>query len=251
MILRNPFSVLPASFIFALGLLFLISSSALHALPARIKSTVPEIGAAEVDPAIKEIRVTFDRDMSEGMSWTGSGEAFPPSPKDAKPKWIDKRTCAFPVKLEAGKFYRIGVNSTDFTNFQDGSGVPAAPRVIYFTTKGATEEILARMEKPMVILFDPDSGDSEVGAGTSELSVTFDIPMSLGMSWVGGGEHFPQSPEGAKPTWSEDMKTCTFPVVLKPDSLYRLNLNGILYNNFQSSWGVPLDPVDYTFQTSP
>jgi len=223
----------------------------LHALPARIKSSVPEIGATEVDPAIKEIRVTFDRDMSEGMSWTGSGEAFPPSPKDAKPKWIDKRTCAFPVKLEAGKFYRVGINSTEFQNFQDESGAPAAPRVIYFTTKGATEDILARMEKPMVILFEPDSGAPDVSAGTTELRVTFDVPMAAGMSWVGGGEHFPQIPDGARGEWSEDFKTCIFPVILKPDWDYRINLNGVLYNNFQSAWGVPLDPVDYTFQTAP
>lgn len=185
------------------------------------------------------------------MSWTGSGEAMPAMPKNQKAKWADKRTCVLPVKLEAGKFYRVGINSTDFQNFKGVNGYPARPKVIYFTTKGATEEILARLEKPMVAAFDPDSGSEGVSSGTTELKLAFDVPMSPGMSWVGSGDSFPQISDGVTGSWSEDGKTCTLPVKLEPNSEYRISLNGILFINFQSSWGVPLDPVDYSFRTGP
>lgn len=47
----------------------------------QIIRTQPKAGATGVDPSIKEIRVTFDRDMGQGMSWTGGGPEFPPVDK--------------------------------------------------------------------------------------------------------------------------------------------------------------------------
>ena len=78
--------------------------------PTIIK-TEPEFGATGVSSALKEITVTFDRDMSSGMSWTGGGPEFPPVDKSRKATWTDKRTCMLPVKLDRGTFYRVGVNS--------------------------------------------------------------------------------------------------------------------------------------------
>src|SRR3954451_12762436 len=74
----------------------------------RIVATSPVIGANDVDPSLKEITVTFDRDMAGGFSWTGSGPEYPGS---GKPAWKDKRTCALPVKLDSGHYYRVGINS--------------------------------------------------------------------------------------------------------------------------------------------
>ena len=66
--------------------------------PQLIEAT-PAPGATDVDPKLTEIRVTFDRDMSESMSWTGGGPEFP-GDASQKAKWIDKRTCVLPVKLK-------------------------------------------------------------------------------------------------------------------------------------------------------
>ena len=44
----------------------------------------PSPGSASVDPNLKYIEVTFDRDMGAGMSWTGGGEIFPPLRNDEK-----------------------------------------------------------------------------------------------------------------------------------------------------------------------
>ena len=68
-------------------------------------------------PRSTEITVTFDQEMGGGMSWTGGGPEFPPSPEGQKAQWRDKRTCVLPVKLEAGHFYRVGINSTSYQNF--------------------------------------------------------------------------------------------------------------------------------------
>ena len=48
------------------------SAAAVEKTPyPQIMETVPKIGATDVDPALREITVTFDRDMGGGMSWTG------------------------------------------------------------------------------------------------------------------------------------------------------------------------------------
>jgi len=66
----------------------------------------------------------------------------------------------------------------------------------------------------------------------------------------GGGAHFPKVPDGQKPRWSEDRKTCVLAVELKANWEYRLGLNSPSHKNFQSAGGVPLDPILYTFKTN-
>src|SRR6266699_7333823 len=88
----------------ALAMLFL------HMVPSAAKeeaanapsivTTTPKQGALDVDPDLKEIRVTFDREMGKGMSWTGGPPNFPSIPDGAMPLWTDSRTCVLPVKLE-------------------------------------------------------------------------------------------------------------------------------------------------------
>jgi hypothetical protein len=63
---------------------------------------VPKNGAKEVDPAIKELRVTFNVAMGDGFSWTGGGSQFPTIPEGKKPFWTeDHKTCVLPVELAA------------------------------------------------------------------------------------------------------------------------------------------------------
>jgi beta-lactamase regulating signal transducer with metallopeptidase domain len=216
----------------------------------RIIATSPKVGAKEVDPALKEITVTFDRDMGGGMSWTGGGPDFPKSPEGAKAHWRKKRTCVLPVTLEAGHYYRVGINSTSYQNFRGTNGLPAAVSAIYFTTRGASEALQIKTKAPEIVSLNPANGARDVSPAVTELRVTFNVPMGGGMSWCGGGSNFPAAPEGARAYWTEDLKTCVLPVKLKPDSSYELGLNSPSQKNFQSAAGVPLPPVDYTFKTS-
>ena len=108
-------------------------------LPPVVLSVEPAVGAVDVDPAIKEIRVTFSKKMTD-KSWS-----WPTGNKYAEPKVEggeihferDGRTCVMPVKLEPGKTYVVGVNSERFRGFRDTQGHPALPYLIVFRTKAA------------------------------------------------------------------------------------------------------------------
>ena len=103
--------------------------------PPTLVSSTPADGAKNVDPALKEITVTFDQDMSEGFSWTGSGPEHPQTPEGATAQWRGKRTCVLPVKLEPGHRYRVGINSPSYRNFRSVAGESADISSIHFNTK--------------------------------------------------------------------------------------------------------------------
>ncbi len=108
-------------------------------LPPVVLSVEPKVGATDVDPDTKEIRVTFSKKMTD-KSWS-----WPTGNKYAAPKVAggtihfepDGRTCVMPVKLQPGKTYVIGVNSERFRGFQDTQGHPALPYLLVFRTKAA------------------------------------------------------------------------------------------------------------------
>ena len=217
--------------------------------PPRAVLTIPTVGARDVDPATSEIAVTFDRDMAGGFSWTGGGSNYPPMIEGQRPHWRNSRTAVLPIKLEPGHYYRVGINSKSHRNFRSAAGIPAQPSAIYFTTRGASDELVARTQKPMLLEMTPANGATGVDPGTTELRVTFSVPMGGGFSWTGGGPDYPVAPEGQGPRWTEDQRTCIRPVRLEPNRQYRLGLNSPSHKNFQSVAGVPLDPVIYTFRT--
>jgi len=108
----------------------------LDAVPPVVVKAIPEAGAADIDPGLTEIKVTFSKDMQDrSWSWvTLSKESFPEL--TGKPEYqADKRTCTLPVKLESGKTYAIWVNSEKFHNFQDAAGRSAVPYLLVFKTK--------------------------------------------------------------------------------------------------------------------
>ena len=214
-----------------------------------IVKTVPEIGVTEVDSELKEIKVIFDRKMQKGMSWTGGPPEFPPTDSSQKARWLDDRTCVLPVKLESGTFYRLGLNSKSFQNFKCAKGVACPPTSLYFVTEGATDEIKGRVRVPEAVKLDPENGATSVDPSTTQISITFDVPMGAGMSWTGGGEDFPKSVEGKSASWSADKLTCTLPVNLEPEHQYRVGVNSLWHNNFQSESGVQVVPVEYSFKT--
>jgi RNA polymerase sigma-70 factor (ECF subfamily) len=108
----------------------------IESVPPVVVKTVPEAGAADVDPKLTEIKVTFSKDMQDdSWSWVVlSKESFPT--QDGKVKYLaDKRTCVLPVKLEPGKTYAIWVNTDKAVNFKDTAGHPAVPYLLVFKTK--------------------------------------------------------------------------------------------------------------------
>jgi RNA polymerase sigma-70 factor (ECF subfamily) len=217
--------------------------------PPKIVKTSPQIGETDVDPELTEITVTFDQDMADGMSWTGGKPEYPPVQPGKEASWRDKRTCVLPVKLSKAKYYRVGINSQSYQNFQSVSGVPVDPTAIYFTTKGASQELKNKVKPPQIVSLSPANGAKDADPKIKSLRVTFNVPMSEGASWTGGGDHFPKIPEGKGPSWTKDHKTCILPVELKPDWEYSLGLNSPSFKNFRSAGDIPLEPVEYSFKT--
>ncbi|MGI8906973.1 MAG: Ig-like domain-containing protein [Candidatus Sumerlaeaceae bacterium] len=213
----------------------------------QIVSMSPANGATDVDPALIGIQVTFDTDMAGGMSWTGGGPEFPKIPEGAKGYWRDKRTCILPVQLQPGSSYRVGINAPSFQNFKSVAGVPAPQAVLTFRTRGSAPAGGAKA--PQIVSMTPANGATAVDPALSAIQVTFDTPMGSGMSWTGGGSAYPKTPDGQRPGWSADKKTCTLPVKLEANHQYQLGLNSVSFKNFTSEAGVPLEPVVYTFKT--
>lgn len=101
-----------------------------------VLETTPRTGDTAVDPSLKEIRVTYNREMMDGSwSWSQTGdETFPEVAGD--PHYLaDGRTCVLPVKLQPGRTYEIWLNSGKFHNFQDQAGRPAVPYFLRFQTR--------------------------------------------------------------------------------------------------------------------
>jgi len=102
----------------------------------RVVDTFPANEALDVDPSVGEIRVTFDKEMSDrSWSWVRSSpEAFPESTGDIH-YLDDRKTCVMPVKLETGTKYVVWFNTSRYQNFKDRDGRPAVPYLLTFTTR--------------------------------------------------------------------------------------------------------------------
>lgn len=100
----------------------------------RVVSVSPADGATDVDPALGEIRVVFDRPMRD-QSWSlvGGGPEFPEPA--GQPKYDAARTTwTVPIRLQPERSYRFMLNSDRFQNFQSADGVPLEPVTVRFQT---------------------------------------------------------------------------------------------------------------------
>ena len=121
--------VLPTS---ALG-----DSAEVQAFPPVVVHTTPVSGALAVDPATREIRVTFSKEMLTHEMWsfvTASPAAFPEVAGSVR-YLEDKRTCILPVTLEPDTTYGIWINSAEHTSFRDTYQHPAVPYLLVFKTR--------------------------------------------------------------------------------------------------------------------
>ncbi len=109
-------------------------------LPAVVVKTEPQSGLKNVDPSIKEIRVTYSKPMADN-SWSWgqiSDQTFPKT--TGKPRYLkDEKTCVLPVELEPDRTYVIQLNSLNgkFANFKDKKQQPAVAYLLVFKTRSA------------------------------------------------------------------------------------------------------------------
>ncbi|HWH67872.1 MAG TPA: Ig-like domain-containing protein [Candidatus Sulfotelmatobacter sp.] len=108
-----------------------------RAMPPSVVKTVPQAGDTAVDPNLKEISVTFSKDMLTDRMWAVcqiSKETYPETNGEVHYQ-ADKRTCVVPVKLEPGKTYVLWFNRGQFNSFRDTANNPAVPYLLVFQTK--------------------------------------------------------------------------------------------------------------------
>ncbi len=105
-------------------------------MPPVVVHTVPEAGMMDVDPAIKELRVTFSKPMRDkDWAWAQiSNDTFPKT--TGSPHYLaDHRTCVLPVQLRPKTMYVIWLNRPPFDSFQDIDGHRAMMYLLTFQTK--------------------------------------------------------------------------------------------------------------------
>jgi hypothetical protein len=112
-------------------------SPSVEGFPPVVIRTVPTSGDQAVDPSLREIRVTFSKDMMTHEMWSFVYAAPAPFPKIAgKIHYLgDNRTCVLPVALEPGKTYGIWINSQEHNSFRDTYQHPAVPYLLVFKTR--------------------------------------------------------------------------------------------------------------------
>ena len=95
----------------------------------------PANGQTEVTPGKSQITVTFDEEMTD-RSWSWSYENNTSFPEIIDQPYFqeDRKTCALPVELEAGKNYVIWINTEKHKNFKNAAGVAAEPYRLTFGT---------------------------------------------------------------------------------------------------------------------
>lgn len=108
-----------------------------QSMPPVVVKTSPQAGDTGIDPSLKEIKITFSKEMMTEDMWSWvmvSKETFPRITGGIR-YLSDKRTCVAPVKLEPGKVYAIWFNSADSNSFRDKYNNPAVPYLLVFQTR--------------------------------------------------------------------------------------------------------------------
>jgi hypothetical protein len=101
----------------------------------KVVSMTPANGATNVDPALTEIKVTFDQPMRNG-SWAfvGGGPNFPETAD--KPSYDKEyKVLTLPVRLKPNWEYHFSLNGGKFMAFASQEGIPLRPVPVTFKTR--------------------------------------------------------------------------------------------------------------------
>jgi hypothetical protein len=113
----------------------LAGAPSVKSMPPVVVKTAPVSGATAVDAKLKEIKVTFSKDMKTRKMWSFVQVSKETFPQVGTPKYKDKRTIVLPVTLQPKKTYIIWINSGKNNSFRDTSNNPAVPYLLVFETK--------------------------------------------------------------------------------------------------------------------
>ena len=162
-------------------------------VPPVVIETFPVSGAADVDPALTELRVTFSKLMRDGSwSWARLEGAYYPE-TTGQPRFLeDGRTSVLRGRLRPGQTYVVWINSEGAHNFQDQGGKPAVPYLLIFQTRAApapqADTEFTNSKVPGVIAVSPPDGAVNVSVD-QELHICFSRPINpnrFSIEWTSG-----------------------------------------------------------------
>jgi hypothetical protein len=106
-----------------------------HSRPAVIEVSVPE-GATDVDPALTEIVVRFNRRMGPATSVLPRIPDY--FPRIEQTTWNESfDACTITLALEPGRAWEIYLNAPGAGNFSSDEGVWMKPVTLWFRTRDA------------------------------------------------------------------------------------------------------------------
>jgi hypothetical protein len=100
---------------------------------------------------------------------------------------------------------------------------------------------------PKLLSMEPADGTQDVDPATAVIRFVFDRPMKSGIALMRVGGVVPES-TGAI-TWDAEGKVLSYPVRLRPGTMYRFGLNAEDVYGFQDRDGKPLRPIVVSFRT--
>ena len=217
-----------------------------------VVNTFPRLNETVNANAVKELRVTFSNDMNTSGCWAfcSDGKNFFPGSLN-KPHWLNKRTCAMPVKLVPGRTYSVTFNVGRFVGFYDIANRPSASYKLIFKTSGKNAET-PKTEKPRVISTFPRHGEVVDAKTVKEIRVTFNEDMNTDGYW----SLFPRGSTARSIAKSfrnkrwKNKRTLVIPVKLQPGKEYSMWFNmGKSYRNFINIKGNSSIPYYLNFST--
>jgi hypothetical protein len=102
--------------------------------------------------------------------------------------------------------------------------------------------------RPVVVKTSPQAFRNDIEPSLSEITVTFNQPMTdESWSWTGGSETYPKTT--GKPSYDPNRTTCVLPVKLEPGKVYWVGINSPSFQNFKSERGSPAKRYVIVFAT--
>ncbi|MEQ9496090.1 MAG: Ig-like domain-containing protein [Deltaproteobacteria bacterium] len=194
------------------------TSSGVDTEPPVVTVTVPAEGAADVAAGSTDIVVTFSEAMDDSVGTailTGAGTAT------VTPNWsADDTQVTYRVTLAGGVTYRLALNG-----FTDIAGNALDPTT--YLTDGALDfTTMADTGAPGIATTTPAEGTPNVPVGLSQISVTFDEPMTTTASTATFEDTTTQNSVTLTGTWSDETITFDITGLLALGRDYRLSVTG-------------------------